>query len=122
MGLFVIKTSGEHINNVKAAISNLDIYLRSLETGNPSMYLLGMAKDCISEAQKTQVIAEKERHGMRRMVTVKNLSEAPREIWVEWSVANNGSDPVMEFEHNEDPGTIQAVRYIRDDVEIETED
>lgn len=53
MGLFAMPTDGDHMKNVKAAIFNLDTYLRSLETGKPSTYLLRMAEDCVREARRT---------------------------------------------------------------------
>jgi hypothetical protein len=53
MGRFAIPTKGNEKESVKAAISNLKMYLADLESDKiiGTDYLLGFAEECIREAR-----------------------------------------------------------------------
>lgn len=53
---------------------------------------------------------------MRRMVYADATDDAPGEVWLEWSVMEDGSDPVLENDQLANPGRElerKPVRYIR---------
>jgi hypothetical protein len=53
---------------------------------------------------------------MRKLVPADNSKDAPREIYLEWSVLPDGTDPVLENAYFTDSETVsRPVRYIRAD-------
>jgi len=50
---------------------------------------------------------------MRRMVQKSKIEEAPKEIWLEFSVLDDGTDPVCEHDWLKvEPENDQCLRYI----------
>jgi len=51
----------------------------------------------------------------RRMIYADKTDDAPSEVWLEWSVKADGSDPVLEDDHLSPRHDLQhkPVRYIR---------
>ncbi len=52
---------------------------------------------------------------MRRMIYQPNDDAAPSEVWLEWSVLPDGSDPVLEDDHLTPRYDLEhrPVRYVR---------
>lgn len=50
---------------------------------------------------------------MRRTITVEHAHAAPVEVWLEFSLSPDGDDPIIEEDHIENPGGMQAIRYVR---------
>lgn len=51
---------------------------------------------------------------MRRMVYLDKHEDAPGEVWLQWSVAEDGSDPVLEDDFLSEPDLDhKPIRYIR---------
>lgn len=54
---------------------------------------------------------------MLRMVENKFPDDAPKEVWLEYSVEQDGSNPNMEYDHLEpQPNNCQAIKYVRADL------
>ena len=55
---------------------------------------------------------------MRRMVYADAADDAPNEVWLEWSVMPDGSDPVLEDDHLVPRHDLKhkPVRYVRADI------
>ena len=55
---------------------------------------------------------------MRRMVYADAADDAPSEVWLEWSVMPDGSDPVLEDDHLVPRHDLkhEPVRYVRADL------
>ena len=59
---------------------------------------------------------------MRKMITVEGAHAAPVEVWLEFSLSSDGDDPIIEEDHVENPGGMQAIRYIRAPVKKDAAD
>ena len=54
---------------------------------------------------------------MRKLITPENKELAPKEIWLGFSIMEDSSDPVLEYDYLEEPkDEFKPVRYIRADL------